>query len=685
MHSKNKNGLLLSAASTLALVVASTPVIAQNLDASADEGEYLGEITLGTSKREVQVDTAVPVTEINQEEIDDRQASTVAELVDSVPGVTLVNGSTPQSSGISIRGFGANATYGTNPRVLVLVDGATTGGEEIYRIGNQLFTDPALYKSVSVLRGTVGSFEYGSGVVGGVVRLETKDASDFTGGEIGTRFRQTLQGQSNGAGWAASSILAMQPTEDTEFLFSLTYRDQDTYDDGNGTETAGTDFSDYSYLLKGRHTFGNNKEHAISAWYNATQSNDKDVPYDILGASTGGGFYFGNVDRKVDSRVVGVRYQYDQAGNDLIHFDANLTYAEQDIDSTYVPGSCSGFPGCDFAVGSLLNADHNYKTTKLNLKNTSYFNTGNASHDLRYGIEFVNREREDANSAPGGTDRRIAVFAVDDIRIGDRFTLSPAVRYEHQDVEGTDVVGAGATDPYDDQFSNSALMGGVSARYEFDSGFGVFASAAYSEGFPIIDNLDKPSFVWVPEKSTTYEAGFSFNRADLFSSGDNFALKVNYYDTNVRDVRATGNVLAVVDVEGIEIEASYGHSSGFYVDLNGTAASGDQSFPDGSVSDWRFAPVSSAALTVGKRFDEVLDLSWELVAACGTEAINNTGPIAGYGVNNIRATYRPQNGALEGVEVRFGIENVLDKQYQTQLSTRASAGRNFKLSLAKTF
>ena len=150
-------------------------------------------------------------------------------------------------------------------------------------------------------------------------------------------------------------------------------------------------------------------------------------------------------------------------------------------------------------------------------------------------------------------------------------------------------------------------------------------------------------------------------------------------------MRVAGDVLTEIDTSGVEIEASYGMENGFYVDLNATSAEGEQRRPDGTVSDYIFAPVGSAALTLGKRFDESLDLSWELVAAEGTMAVNGSGPISGYGVNNLRATYRPQNGVLKGTEIRFGVENVFDKQYQTQLSTRAAAGRNFKLTLAKTF
>ncbi|SPJ30696.1 TonB-dependent heme receptor A [Falsiruegeria mediterranea M17] len=680
MRARNLRAVLIGSASCLSLVAGLAAA-----QETGEDDEFLGTIELGESKREVQTSTAVPVTNIDQEEIDDRQASTIAELIDSVPGVTLVNGSTPQSSGISIRGFGADGTYGTNPRVLITVDGATTGGEEIYRIGNQLFTDPSLYKSVSVIRGTVGSFEFGSGVVGGVVQLETKDASDFTGGEIGTRFRQTLEAQSNGTGWASSSILAFQPTEDAEFLLNYTYRDQDQYEDARSNTITGTDFKDYSFLAKGRYTFGTDREHAVSTWYNVTHSNDKDVPYDILGASSGGGFYFGNVDRVVDSRTAGLRYAFTPAGNDLVNVEATLTYTEQDIDSTYIPGSCSGFPGCDNAVSNLLNADHNYKTTKLTVKNSSFFQTGSASHDLRFGVEFINRERADANSAPGGTDRRWAIFAVDDIEVTDALTLTPALRYESQKVKGTDEISPGATLPYNGEFDNSALMGGLSVRYEFNSGFAVFASAAYTEVFPIIDRLDKPSSVWVPEKGTTYEAGFSYLRDDLFSTGDRLAFKLNYYDTALKDVRATGNVLTEVDVSGVEIEASYAHSSGFYVDLNGTKASGDQTAPGGTTTDWIFAPVGSVALTVGKNFSQALDVSWEVVAAEGTNAINGSGYLGGYAVNNLRATYRPQNGVFAGTEVRVGIENILNKQYQTQLSTRPAAGRNFKLTVAKTF
>lgn len=667
---------LLSTASCLSM-------IAGGAWAQEQEDGFLGTLELGESKREIQTDTAVPVTNIDQEEINDRQANTVAELIDTVPGVTLVNGSTPQGSGINIRGFGANSTFGTDQKVLILVDGATTGAEELYRIGNQLFTDPQLYKSVSVIRGTVGSFEYGSGVVGGVVQLETKDASDFTGGEPGFRFRQTLEGYSNGDGFASSSILAWQPNRQTEFLFNYTYRDQDDQEDGNGDTIGNSAFTLPSFLVKGKYSFGDNLEHSITASWNQSESEERDVPYDSFATSADA---FGNTDRNIDTRIAVLRYQYRPAGNDLVDLDVNLSYSEQSIESTYVPGS-SALERSPFfpSVLALAEATHNYETTKLTIKNTSYFQTGIASHDLRAGIEFIDRERLNAFAAPGGTDRRIAVFAADDIQIGDQLTVTPAVRYESQDIDGDDNAAA----PLNADYDNDALMGGLSARYEFASGFAVFGGGAYTESLPILDDLGNPDLLNQPEKARTWEAGFSYNRGDVFAEGDVVRAKVNFYRTSLWDVTSyvSGRPslpLDEIETEGVEIEASYANAAGFYVDFNANIVDATETSATGVESRWRNEPTDSARITLGKRFGETLDVSWEIFAA--KSGLNSRDEeVGGYGVNTLRATYLPQEGVFEGFELRASIENIFDKSYVPNLSTLISPGRNFKLTLAKTF
>jgi len=636
--------------------------------ARAQEGEFLGTIVLGESKRDVQTDTATPVTVVDEDEIDDRQAGTVAELIDSVPGVTLVNGSTPAGSGINIRGFGANSTFGTDQKVAVQIDGASVGSEELYRIGTQLFTDPFLFKEVQVIRGTVGSFEYGSGIVGGVVRLETKDASDFTLGEIGFAGAQTLAFASNGDGITSSSTLAWQPAQNLEFLANYTWRKQDAQDDGNGDVIGNSVFKLPSYLLKARYSFGSENSQHVSLTYTDTSTSDRDVPYDTFGVTAG---FFGRVDRDTQSRTAILTYGYNPVGNDLIDLTVALSYADQDIQQTAVP-----------AAGSALrNADHKYETTKLTFHNTSLFATGTLDHELRTGLEFIRKDRLSASSAPGGRDNRVAVFAVNEMRFGG-WTVTPALRFETSDVKGD-------TPPNDGNYSNDALMGGISVRYAFGNGIAVFGSAAYTENLPILDDLNNPDFMTTAEKARVFELGASWDRADLFAAGDTFAIKANLYTNDLYDITSYSSSLFGmierpdrVETRGIEIEASYAMGDGFYMDMNVNIVDGEE-IDQGQSVFWRNTPGDSTRLTLGKKFGEELDLSWELVAQKGED--NDAYTSGGFGVHNLRATYKPQAGVLKGTELRFGIENAFDRHYTPALSTRPAPGRNIKLTLAKLF
>jgi hemoglobin/transferrin/lactoferrin receptor protein len=611
------------------------------------------------SDRAVQTQTATPITVIDQEEMDDRQASTTAELLDSVPGVNLVNGSTPGGSAIYIRGMGAwSGTYGTDQTVQILVDGATSGAEELYRIGTQLYTDPALYKQAEVIRGSVGTFEYGSGAIGGVVRFETKDASDFTKGQDGFAARQYVGYNSNGGGVVSSSTLAWQASEAVELLFNYTWRTQDTYKDGHGDTVENTDFTTPSYLAKGTFHFGQDREHALTFSYSDTQSSDKDVPYDQFGSTN-----FGNVDRDIHSKTSVLSYNYDSLDSDLVNIDVTLSRAQQTIDQQSSTGSTT----------ALLNADQDYVTTKLTVKNTMEFATGAADHNLRLGAEYMLKDRLDAASAPGGDDERFAVFLVDDMTFGG-FTFSPALRFEDQNIDGTDY-GYG-------KYHNSALMGGASLRYQWASGFAVFGSWAYTEGMPILDDLTNTAYMTQSQKAETWELGVSYDRRDLFASGDRLALKLNAYHTDVWDVTSYSNVTDL-EMEGVEIEASYATDSGYYADLNASVANGYNRTAGAATNFWSQQPADKVRVGFGKRYDSGLNLKWEGVWVMDMDRA--TTPTPGVFLHNVSAGYTAKSGVLEGVEMRVGVENLLDEYYQPHLATRAAPGRTLKVSVGRTF
>ncbi|MEM9840071.1 MAG: TonB-dependent receptor [Pseudomonadota bacterium] len=695
--------------SVLMLAAATGSALAQENEGSEDEGQFLGTLTLGSSKRAVQTDTATPLTVIEQTEIDDRQANTVAELIDSVPGVTLVNGSTPAGSGINIRGFGANGTFGTDQKVAIIVDGATTGGEELYRIGTQLFTDPYLYKSVEVIRGTVGSFEYGSGIVGGVVRLETKDASDFTGGEPGAALGVTLGAFSNGDTYNGSFTGAWQPTENLELLGNFSYREQNNQEDGDGNEIGNSALELPSYLLKGRYTAG---AHSIMSSYTRTTTAERDVPYDTFFTTTDA---FGNVDRDITSETLTAIYGFNPQGNDLINFEVAFAYANQEIDGTYIEGSSAleSNPFFGPVVRALGDANHQFETTRITVRNEALLDTGPFAHRLRTGVEYIKRERAQEEAAPGGVDDRFALFLVDVIDFADGWTLSPALRYETSDIDGEpfeDAPFPGApAQTVDVNVSNDALMGGVSLRYAFDNGLAFFGSWAHTENLPIIDDLENAVFIEQPEVAQTYELGFSYDRIGLFSDNDTLALKVNFYDTNLDDVTSYSGV-EEVDLQGIEIESSLAFEQGFYVDFNANFTDGSQDENVGSDDDpviraagWQNAPADNFRLTVGQRFGEVADLSYELVAnqdysltafsnttADGSPAGPNGSLILadeqdGFELHNIRLTLTPDTPLLRGTQIRFGVENITNEQVIPVLATRPVVGRNYKFTISKLF
>lgn len=627
------------------------------------------------SKREVQTDTATAETIVDLEEIEDRQADTIAELIDTVPGVTLVNGGSPVGSGINIRGFGANGIYGTDQKVGVQIGGASTGAEELYRLGTQLFTDPLLYREVAVLRGMGGTVEYASGLFGGLVLLEPIQASDVTGGVPGTYLRQTLQFSTNGDGITSSTIGAWQPTDNLEMLFNYTWRQDQVPTDarGDALRTKGTTLP--SWLINTRYTFGDADQHQIGLLLSNTNTDQYDVPYDEWNTT---GDSFGNVDRQTDNSVAVLRYEFDSQDNDFVNLQVDLSYSDETIDQQYVPGSSplEGTPSWPF-LEPLVNADHRYKTTKLLIKNNAFFSTGGAQHDLRFGFEVLNKKRADnaVASAPGGTDRRYALFAIDDIDVNDRLTLTPQLRYEMQKIDG---------DGYP-SYDNNATMGGLAIRYAFGNGFAATGGLYYNESLPILDDLTNPTFMTQSEKATTYEAGLSYVGYDVIADGDALAVKAVAYSTHIWDITSYSGVTNA-ELKGLEIEAAYSMASGFYVDLNANIARGDNTTTGTTNPYWRGTPADVVRLTVGKVFDEQLDVSWEMVAAARKTRVNpGDDEVGGYGVHNLRAVYRPQDGVLAGTELWLGIENIFDKQYKTALSTRPAYGRNIKFTIAKTF
>ena len=148
-------------------------------------------------------------------------------------------------------------------------------------------------------------------------------------------------------------------------------------------------------------------------------------------------------------------------------------------------------------------------------------------------------------------------------------------------------------------------------------------------------------------------------------------------------------LLDEITIEGLDSDASYATINGLHVDLNATITDAEERTVTGVVPDYGNTPQDGLRLTIGKVFDETYDLSWEAVVADDITINGDPDAFASrssYDVHNLRLTVAPQGkGVWEETEFRVGIENLFDAQYTPNLATRPQPGRNFKLTLAKTF
>ena len=132
------------------------------------------------------------------------------------------------------------------------------------------------------------------------------------------------------------------------------------------------------------------------------------------------------------------------------------------------------------------------------------------------------------------------------------------------------------------------------------------------------------------------------------------------------------------------MEAAYSLANGIYADFNANIVDYDARDAAGvEVPSYVGTPADQLRLSVGKRWDRELDLSWEMIASAKYDEV--TTPFPGATLHNLRRTYRPSAGVLKGTELRFAGENLFDKEYQTRLATRPAPGRNIKFAVARTF
>lgn len=393
------------------------------------------------------------VSVITREEIERSGAASVAEILQSAPGVSFT----------SAGGFGSNGDVfirgGENQHTLVLIDGvpitSTTSTRNTFDYSS---IAPDMIERIEVLRGPQSAL-YGSDAIGGVINIVTRQAS------IGLAGSASVEGGSYGTHREVMQLSYGGSTVGVLGSFSHTYSDGFSRRDSNTEDDATQQISGFV-----RGTVMLSESLSLDAQFQANQTN---AEHDESTTDNGG-------ERELQTLSGSARLRHDSFDDRWIN---TFTIYGGQTDNYDDRGS---------------KTDRTYEGSRLGAEWTSSF-------DLhRYGtlLAGVSLERQEATqgnvgSSPqyDGGETYFGGFAMHQFSIGPNLHMSAAIRVDDFDDAGVFVTGRG-TAVYEIFETETRLHASV--------GTGADAPTLYQRFGPFGAN---PNLL--PEESVGFDAGIT--------------------------------------------------------------------------------------------------------------------------------------------------------------------------------
>lgn len=653
----------------------------------------LGRIVLGWGTEQVALDTPQATTVVDQTDIERQQATTTGELLQGVPGVTPIGSERPAGQTFNIRGFG-EVPAGDEGRVVIQQDGANKYYEQ-YRLG-AFFADPAAFCNIEVLRGPASATLYGGGAIGGVIRFETCQASDYLEEGEDSQLRLTFGLESNAPGGNARLLYASRPSENVEFLVSGGWRTADDYEDGDGTTVSGSAFDAFNILASSTYHIDSSQrlKFTLEAW-------DSDLDDTALD-QTDGASVFGTTDRRTQDITLTGSYEAERDFGDL---EVTLSYSDTKVTQTEAENTGPGGPppapplACGPGFFSVLCAvEYGYTTASIDARVNTPLNFGNQEGNLIYGATYIRQDRTGETVDfgaiefhPEGVSDRFAVFAQSELYLSSALTVVPGLRLEYYRNRPDDSVTATTEDT-----DFVGVSPKIAFTYDLSERVGLFGSIAQTQRAPTIDELysfdadEPPALDLDPETARSIEAGFTFSDNGVLNSNDAFDARATAFYSRVEDLIERDSTAATpqfrnigeAEIFGIELEAAY-QSDRYFGSLAYTYIVGNNLSDN---EDWDDTPQPNLALTLGGRAPDIgLEYGWRIDAYQRLDTNGTVSP--GYTVHDVFVDYRPDEGALEGTSIQFGVDNIFDKTYQNALGSSSDngRGRSFRVTVSRVF
>ncbi len=641
-------------------------------------------------------ETPNSVSVIGEQEILRLMPQTYEDLMGDIPGVSIPGGPRGISHEPNIRGF-------QDEQVVLRVDGARYNFNAGHR--GRFFTDPEILKRIEVIRGGA-STAFGSGALGGVVLLDTKDAEDIVkpGDVWGGRIK--LGYNSQGAELRTAATLAAK-AEEFDILGFVSYSAMgDDMTDGGGQDILNSELDVFNSLFKIGYEPTEGQRFELS--YQFYDDTGVTPPNANAGATPDT-----VVDRAMQFHTAQLAWDYAPAGSDLVNLSALVYFNQAKLEEDRI------------ADGRF--DETTYTTFGAELVNRSDFDFGLPVR-LTYGVEAYRDEQEALRNgaprlqAPDATALFAAAFVQADVELSPEFTLTPGVRLDYYSL---DPEGA-----YQDR-SEAEVSPRLALTWRPQKATQIWASAGQSFRAPSLtelyndgvhfsttgfglgpgtvfsgNNVFVPTPDLEPEKALQFELGARHDMFDVLGAGDKLSFSGSAYYGRVDDYidqvvtfidfsTATFNpITGNLEVDGTTMARNvdaviWGFEGEVAYDSDLWFASAALTLPRGRAQDGGglgSIPADRIVLTLGLRPDPDLELGVRANLVDGQDDVpTGSTPTPGYTTFDLFVNWVPQDGPFADLEFAAGIDNVLDREFRIHPNGLNQPGRAYKVSAAWNF
>lgn len=702
---------LLAAAPAMAQEAAAQSPASSAAVVETDEFIALDPITVvATRTAESWIDTLAGVSVRRSEQLETLMPERTADLFQGMPGTTAIQNANTSQTQINIRGL---QDFG---RVAVIVDGARQNFNQLGHAGaGGFFVEPGLIADVDVVRGPVSNI-YGSGAIGGVVTMRTKDADDIIAPGQSWGVEATGEAAGNGFMGYGSVLGAAKVGQNVDLFIGGTYRDADNYHDGNGDVVPDSGFETWTGIAKA--TFRPVEFHEIKL-----TALNYDTQFTTSADANGATSY----STQATNRTVTASWNYENPDDKLFDWRSSVYWNQVDQDQVKVSGSSNPITG---AVGDPRSFV--IDTVGFDANNTSRFDAAGWNNAITFGGDYFQDEIDNTDDYGFGEGYNPS---------GDRGVGGAFVQWKGNYSTWLEAIAALRYDAY----SLNSDDGGTSGERlspKFTLGVTPWSwltlYGTYAEGYraptvtealvsgphPLPFNTGGTMFYFLPnpgleaEIGKNKEVGINIKKDDLFVTGDKLRAKLNYYQNDVENYielvefgESTGTICPIpgrpttcfpynwgvpgyaqyqnvqeARLKGFEFEGTY-DARKWFVGLAGQIS-------EGEVTAGLYAgqPLSSiqpdqVTTTLGFRFLEeklTVAVRWTAVAAVTASDLPTNSvfePTDSFNLVSVYAGYQPNANTLW----RLSVENLLDEQYTQYENFLPSAGLTVKAALTMRF